>query len=253
MAFSKRTNCKKCGFPLHLQDLKSKEWEGEDEKFVFECSACNEQNVIKSSLFIDDHLNISKDYLAIVKEDREYLPSELFEKIIFHIENCEECRNRLNEKYLTEIENKIKSNERTLSFFEKNSLEIMEKLEAVNTIENGINQIEIYQNAQSDVYIRRFSYKDNIYELNEDDEFFRKQDDDLSIQRLYYYIRQDVYLSGMVSFYIKNGDICLERIWFRTLESMAKEKEFIQELKDGKIKIKLETISRIFKFLNQKD
>ena len=232
MGFNKRKNCGSCGHPLHLQDLKESQWDDDTQNFIFVCSACNSNNSVKFDLFnYDGHVN--RRYLAILKDDKDYLSGERLTRFFAHVDACDNCKARLNEEYIAEVEEKIKFNEKSLLYLVRHAEDVFQDVTA------------IYENS----HIKRFSFKGDTYEINEDDEFYRDEGDRLQIC---YYLRNDKQcLMGMVCFSIgKKEKIILEKIWFRTEENLKKEQELFRLLKEGKIKLRLETIEKIFQTLH---
>lgn len=233
MGFNKRTNCIECGHPLHLQDLKNSQWIDDDQEFNFVCSACGRENLVKFGLF-NKNGHIEKSYLSIIKDDKDYLTGERLSRFYNHINNCELCKNELNEEYILEVEEKIKFNERSLLYFTRNSQDIFKKLTKLDYERNND-------------HIKWFSYFCK-FKIDEDDEFYRYEKKDYL--QICYYLRQNSCLSGMVCFSIVKEDVILEKIWLRSEENLKKEQELFRLLKEGKIKIKLDTIKKIFKALH---
>ena len=83
MIFSKRMNCSECNHPLYLQDVSSCNWIDDVQEFVFVCSSCKKENIVKVKLF-DSNRHIRRSYLAIMKDDSTYLNNEQLEKVSKH-------------------------------------------------------------------------------------------------------------------------------------------------------------------------
>jgi len=225
LIFSKRMNCSECNHPLYLQDVSSCNWVDDVQEFVFVCSSCKKENVVKVKLF-DLNGHIRRSYLAIMKDDSTYLNNEQLEKVSKHLEECEYCKSRVNDEYVEEVEEKIRFNEKSMDFFESNGKEINEKIK-IETIDRS----------------KFFMFDNEKYIINEQDEFFRNNGCGINVC---YYMRQGFCLVGMACIRILNDEVFLHKIWLRSKVQVEKEKVFFEKLKSGEIKLKLDTLGKIF-------
>ena len=231
MKFSKRKNCFNCGYPLHLQDLKNSQWIDNVQEFNFICSSCNSNNYVKFSLF-DKNGHVNRSYIAILKDDKEYISGERLTNLFNHINSCDECKKRLNEEYIADVEEKIRFNERSLLYFIRHADDVYKEL--------------INYKFEND-HVKYFKFEDKSFVIKEDDEFYR---DDDRCQICYYLRNEEQCLLGMVCFSIFNKEkVVLDKIWFRSEDNLKKEQHFFNLLKEEKIKLRLETIEKIFKTL----
>jgi len=227
MSFNKKTNCSNCGHPLHLQDLQLSEWDDTGQIFYFICQSCEHETIVKYKLFnANGHLN--KITFRIIKDDTDYIRNGQLAKVTEHLSSCELCRQQVDEEYLEEVEEKVRSNEKSLAYFLKHAHSVNLKVVA-------------------DVVgfrIKSFIYEGLKLDLNSDDEFYS---DDNTV---YYYIKKDQCLVGMACFKFVNANTILDRIWLRSPEVVNKERDFFQGVKEGRIKIRLDSIQKIFHALN---
>lgn len=234
MSLSKKLNCKSCESPLYWQDLETINWVNDHQDYVFICSECDTENIIQTRLFRDGH--ITKIYFDVLKDekDRNCFPSEQLQKISEHLEHCNQCSEKLNEAILNEIEEKVKFNEKSYRYFIRKSNNIFKDLENTITTEDG--------------HIEKFSYGGKDYTVNKDDEFFRETTN--TVRKICYYLKIENCTIGMVSFIFSGEKIILEKIWFRPTEIINKQRKLFQDIKEGKVKIRLDTLYKIFKTLH---
>ena len=241
MNYYKKTNCDHCYYPLHLQDLNRNQWIGNTEEFIFQCSFCGKETIIKSNLFIDNH--ISENYLNVIRDDPDYFSKDYQDKIYSHLKECLECKDKFEEGFLESIENKIKFSRKSLEHFKKYSQQVLREL--------NDDEVEYVENNDA-VHIKKFYY-DKDYVLEEDDEFYRdkkKLKTIEDVEEICYFIKEEQYVIGHVSFLVKNKTIVLDRIWFLSNDIIEKRNKFFKDLEQGKIKIKLNTLEKIYSKLN---
>lgn len=223
--------CNKCKSSLYLNDIVNTNWENNTEKFTIKCSVCSFENNIMVNLFNDDgHINLYN--LQMLRVDRNYFPKDQFDMLTEHLNNCDYCKMNFENTLLDEIENNLSFNEKTLTFFNKHSLLVMEPI-----IRNDIT----VKNKQTDFCIEKVKIYDNEYILNDNDIFHRDKN------LVYYYLRKDLCLYGLISFLNEKDNIFIERFWKRSYNSINSEKKFFDDLKNKKIKIDLKTLETIFK------
>lgn len=240
MTYNKKTNCDHCFYPLNLQDLDRKQWNGDVEEFVFQCSFCGKETIVKSNLFDEEHIN--DNYLNVIREDPDYFSKDYQDKIFEHLKNCLFCKDKFEEDFLDSIENKIKFSQKSLEHFRKYSQQILIEL----------NDVEYFKDSNG-VNIREFRYDDKIYLIDEDDEFYRdkkKLKTIDNVEEICYFIKENQNIIGNVSFLIKEEKIVLDRIWFLSNTIIEKRHKFFKDLEQGKIKIKLNTLEKIYSKLN---
>lgn len=241
-----KNNCQYCNSPINLQDLKNRRWVNDSEEFYFECSFCRKENKLVFPLFINEH--IAKHYIRVIKEDSNYLLDGQKALINQHLEICAVCRNKFDEQILGEIESKITFNEESLRFFETNSQEVVRQLQ--------LNDVK-FIGKDDEINIEGFAIDDSKFVLTKEDEFYRRKRKfqhhdgrELDYLNIFYYLRDELCLSGMVSFLILDDIFIVDRIWLRPKQVLEKEKKFFEDLKNGKVKIKLNTLANIFKRLS---
>lgn len=215
--------CYKCDKSLYLSDVESDKWYDDREEFILKCSYCGEENKIIIQLFIEGHIN--KYNLEMLKQDKNYLPEKQIEIIKNHLENCQICRDSIDELYLEEATSNVNFNQESLKYFDIHSKEINSEIFVES---NGV---------------KKFSYENQVYILKPEDEFYRENN------KIYYYLKEDICLAGMVSIMEINNNFKLDKIWLRSKESLEKERNFFELLKDKKIKLELQTLETIFKRL----
>ena len=230
------TNCCNCFGQLGIYDLKSNSWNVDVEEFVFICPVCKTENTIRSLLFKETHIAIH--YLTLYKENPSNIQEEQRKILENHVAKCDECSKTLNELILTEIEDKFKFNEQSFEFFNKHAKLVAKQLaddKIVTEIKNNIMSVKF------------FEYDEKKYQLTENDEFSRKEDflegnKSLPIERIAYYLFEEHWLLGIVSFLVYKDKVILEKIWFKPSNIQALEKKFIEDLKKRKIDLKLDTL-----------
>jgi hypothetical protein len=227
MKYNKKTNCIECGCPLNLQDMKETRWENDYLEFVFVCCSCKKENIVKSKLFRNEH--ISRNFLKIIKEDKSYLPADKLNLLHNHLEKCEECRNKFNEEYLLEVEEKIRFNEYSLKCLNNNGQEIKKELTS-----DSFSLV--------DGQVKSFFFENKKYDTDED---FFKQD-----TKICYYLKNGNELTvGLACLEVSNEKVIIHKIWLISDELLKKEQELIQKIKKND-KIKLETLIKIYHSLD---
>jgi hypothetical protein len=226
LTFSRKTNCSECGYPLYLQDINSCNWKGDVQEFVFVCSSCKSENVIKKKLF-DQNGHIKHSYLAVMKENSSYLSGEQLEQVSKHLSECEHCKKCVDENLLDDVEEKMKMNDLSFRFFQKNGTELKEKI--------MIAESKIFQ------------FENETFQINEQDEFYRKNGNGMNVC---YYMRQDSHLTGMACVRTIDGETFLTGIWLKPKEQIKQEKEFFERLRNGE-KLKLDTLKQIFQAISK--
>jgi len=149
--------------------------------------------------------------------------------ILEHMNNCQLCKETSDNCILNEIETRMKFNEKSLTFFMNNSQEVFKEIFDATFHKNG-----------NGLCIESFELNDKKYVVKEEDQFFKDN------VRVCYYLRIDHCLAGLASF-LNSDKVILERIWLRSEESIRKEQRFLQDLKDKKINLELQTLETIFK------
>lgn len=226
MTFSRKTNCSECGYPLYLQDISSCDWNGNVQEFIFICSSCKSENVMKKKLF-DANGHIKSSYLSVMKENSSYLNGEQLEQVSKHLAECDHCKKVVDEDLLDDVEEKIKFNEMSFKFFQRNGTEVKEKI--------MINEA------------KTFEFDNETFQINEQDEFYRKNGNGINVC---FYMRQDSHLTGMACVRTIDEESFLTGIWLKPKEQIRKEKEFFDKLRNGE-KIKLDTLKQIFQAINK--
>jgi hypothetical protein len=54
----------------------------------------------------------------------------------------------------------------------------------------------------------------------------------------------------MVCLIFEQGEVLLHRLWLRSKELLEQEKEYFEKIKNGNAKIRLDSLVKIFKVLN---
>jgi hypothetical protein len=240
-----KSNCDKCGSPLHIQDVLKIVTEDDHERFIFNCSSCRGETIVKSMIFVSGHISLK--YLETIKEHKDIISKEALEIISHHLENCAVCKDKYEEIFLEEASDNARLNRKLVSHFIQKSREIMKVLEKSE-----------YRMGRDG--LREFTFKGREYVLNQEDEFFRDSNNlhrlgrdrfkNNEFQNVFYFMREEEIITGIVSFLIFTDKVVLERISFRSREDFNKDKkilqEFRQDLKKGKFKL-----SAIQKYFNR--
>lgn len=238
------TNCYNCHNPLGLYDLRENVWHDDYEEFIFVCPNCEKQNKIISNLFKDGHINLN--YLALFKDNPQHFPEKQKSVIEDHIHSCEECSARINELILSEIEEKIRFNEESLKYFESHGQTAAYSLTGDQVQTEEIEGLKI---------VKCFKWNGDCHDLNQVDEFYRQTgplfgNPNVIAERVVYYMFEDHWLLGMVSFIFYESKVILERIWFKPDKVVKLEKKFIQDLKNRKANLKLAVLRDISKIIH---
>jgi len=238
--------CIGCGESLSLQNIDKNFWREDTEVFVLNCPICDVKTEITSELFEDGH--ISKQYLAMVVSDTQYskttsneklldyLPELQKQKILEHVSMCQICADQLEEIRLKEFSKEIIFNEKTYKFF-------------ISRAKNIIRQLDLQkkQVVLSESGIKSFVFDETEYELQEENLFCKRSEmvEQIPLNRYCYNISKESIFVGMVSFVISNNKIILEKIWLKSDEHIEKEKEFLKNLKNGKVKILFNILDKL--------
>jgi hypothetical protein len=233
--------CKNCDTLLSLQDLEKNEWHDDSEVFYIKCSVCNYITTLNSNLFEQGH--VSQQYLGLIiydsgsqKEEKfiNYIPEIQRKKLFEHLENCDECKKKIESIRLDEVLKQIRFNEKTYNFF-------------VAKAKNVIKQLDHDKVKLKDGKITSFIFENEQFTLNQEDLFYQKKDvlNDIEINRLYYDIKKNNFHIGIVSFAISNDRIILEKIWLKSENLIEKEKEFLKNLRSGKFRILFDLITKL--------
>jgi len=237
--------CIGCGQSLSLQNIEKNFWREDTEVFVLVCSFCEVKTEISSELFEDEH--VSNQYLSMVVSDTnysktsnekllDYLPELQKQKILQHVSQCRICSDKLEEIRLKEFSREIIFNEKTYNFFVNRAKSIIRELDQQK------NQVVL-----NDTGIKSFIFNETEYELQEENLFCKRTEilEQIPLDRYCYNISKDKIFVGMVSFVISNNKIILEKIWLKSDEYIEKEKEFLQNLKNGKVKILFSILDKL--------
>ena len=237
--------CSKCGTSLSIQDVEKNEWLDDSEIFIIKCPVCEHELKLISSLFDSDHL--SSQYIRMIVLDSkfevkekytDYIPEKQRKKIFDHISSCSICSNKIESFRLTEISKEFEFNESTYKFFVEKAKDVVKELEPKQIKINGTG-------------IEGFTFEDKFYDVSLNNLFCRHEEkiNDVKIERLCYGLEKDDFNIGMVSFVKSNKKVILEKIWLKSEERLKKEKQFLLNLKSGKIRILFELIKKLPSFV----
>jgi uncharacterized protein YifE (UPF0438 family) len=238
--------CKQCNTSLGIQDLDKNEWQDDAEIFVIKCPVCQTEKRLVSPLFEFDH--ISSQYLQMIILDSKgkkekytnYIPEKQRKKLFDHISSCKICAEKIEEIRLSEISKELQFNEDIYKFFITKSKNVIEELDPKK------NQIVL--NGR----IKSFVFEGTNYTLSEDNLFYRKEESwgaNMLVERLCYTLEKDDFSIGMVSFAKSNKKVILEKIWLKSEQRIEKEKQFIANLRSGRIRILFELIQKLHDYV----
>lgn len=238
--------CSRCSTSLSIQDLDKNEWLENCEIFTLKCPVCSQESKLESNLF-DEHGHLSNQYLKIIVIDSKdnkkekylnYIPLFQRNKILNHLSSCSICSERTEELRLSEISYELDFNEKIYKFFIEKSKDVYKELDPT--------KIQL-----DDSSIKSFTFEDETYEIKEEDLFYHNNQklNNVDIERLCYNLEKDEFSVGMVSFVKSNGKIILEKIWLKSEQRIEKEKEFLQNIRSGKIRILFDLIQKLHAFL----
>ena len=237
--------CSKCGTSLSIQDVERNEWLEDSETFIIKCPVCEHEIKLVSPLFDSGHL--SNQYIRMIVLDSkfetkekytDYVPENQRKKIFDHISSCSVCSDKIESFRLSEISKEFEFNESTYKFFVEKAKEVVKELEPKQIKINGSG-------------IESFVFEDKHYNVSIDNLFcsHKEKINDVEIERLCYGLEKESFNIGMVSFVKSKGKIILEKIWLKSEERLKKEKQFLLNLKSGKIRILFELIKKLPSFV----
>jgi hypothetical protein len=229
-------DCQQCGTSLSVQDIARNEWIDNSEVFFVKCPSCEYETIIKSFLFVSGH--ISKPYLAMIVVDSQfvkseklidYIPEKQRQTVFQHLSTCKVCSDMIEEIRLNEISKELQLTHDVYEFFLKQSKEVLKEIEYSKT-----DHI-------------KFNYDKVNYEVNEHN-LFRKNTEK-KIEKLYFYLEKESINVGIVSFVRTHNKLFLERIWLKSQKRLEKEKQFLTDLRSGKIRVLLDLVQKIHNFV----
>lgn len=237
--------CSQCKISLSIQDLEKNEWQDDAEVFIIKCPVCEHETKLVSSIF-EETGHISNQYLRMIIVDSkfqnkekltDYMPEQQRRKLFQHLSSCHVCSDKIESMRLLEISKEIEFNENAYKFFITRAKDIIKELDPSKVKSNG--------------RIKSFVYEDQKYDITEENLFCHHKEllNGVDIERLCYNLERNDFSIGMVSFVKSNGKIILEKIWLKSEQRIEKEKQFLTNLRSGKIRILLELIQRLHDFV----
>lgn len=229
-------DCEQCGTPLSIQDVIRNEWVDTSEIFYLKCPSCEYETKIKSFLFVSDH--ISKPYLAMIVVDSQvvktekiidYIPKKQRQMIFDHLSSCKHCSEKIEEIRLNEISKEFQLNQDVYEFFLKQSKEVLKEIE--------------YQKSDN----IKFVYDKVSYEVNEANLFCKNTEK--KVEKICFYLEKESLNIGIVSFVRTHNKLFLEKIWLKSQKRLEKEKQFLSDLRIGKIRVLIDLVQKIDNFV----
>ena len=234
--------CNNCKTLLSIQDIENSEWKEDSEEFILKCPICNTEKIIVSRLFESNH--ISNQYLQLIVMDTEkqkkekylnYVPENQRQLLISHLKNCETCSSTLESLRLNKAYKDFETSENTYKFFISKAKDVIKELK----------KEEYKSNKKTKDIV--FVFDDEKYLLTCENIFYEKDDNIgcIKIKRKCYVLEKEEHDIGMVSFVITSEKIILEKIWLKSEFRIAKEKQFLSNIKTGKIRLLLNLIQKL--------
>jgi hypothetical protein len=215
--------------------------------FIIKCPSCEFESKLVSPLFEEQH--VSQQYLRMIVSDSKndkkekltnYIPEQQRKNIFDHVSSCKKCSERIDDLRLSEISKEIKFNEKTYVFFVAKAKDIIKELDPSK------NQVEL-----NCIGVKSFLFEDEHYHVCEEDLFYHHHGElnGVMIERFCYNLEKEEFSIGMVSFVMSNGKIILEKIWLKSQQRIEKEKQFLSNLRSGKIRILFDLIQKLHNFV----
>jgi hypothetical protein len=237
--------CDKCGTTLSINDVEKNEWNEDSEQFIIICPICETEKKLVSPLFESGH--IARQYLSMIVLDSDsqnkektidYMPKKQQDMIFEHLAKCDICSERIEETRLIKISKDIQINDSTYKFFISQADDVIEELSKDKVKMNCVG-------------IKSFVYKNQEYQIDSKNLFCEYEEflGDIKIKRRCYILENEECSIGMVSFVETNEKLILEKIWLKTQKHLEKERQFLDNLRSGKVRVLFDLVKKIHSFL----